>query len=43
MPSSGMVCCVVLVGTDVQEECSASIIRETKIGELGIMLAVTNN
>jgi hypothetical protein len=30
-----------LVRTDVSEECSASIIRVIRIGELGTMLAVT--
>jgi hypothetical protein len=30
-----------LVRTDVSEECSASIIKMTRIGELGTMLAVT--
>jgi hypothetical protein len=34
--------CVALVRTDVSEERSASIIRVTRIGELG-MLAVTSN
>jgi hypothetical protein len=33
---------VVLVRTDVSEELSASIIRVTRIGELGTMLAVTS-
>jgi hypothetical protein len=33
---------VAIVGTDVSEELSASIIRETRIGELG-NLAVTSN
>jgi hypothetical protein len=31
------------VGTDVSEERSASIIRVTRIGELGTTLAVTSN
>jgi hypothetical protein len=43
MPSSGMYCDVALVGTNVSEERTASIIRVTRIGELGTMLAVTNN
>jgi hypothetical protein len=34
---------VALVKTDVSEERSASIIRMTKIGELGTTLAVTSN
>jgi hypothetical protein len=34
---------VALVRTDVSEELSASIIRVTRIGELGAMLAVTSN
>jgi hypothetical protein len=32
-----------LVRTDVSEELSASIIRMTRIGELGTTLAVTSN
>jgi hypothetical protein len=43
MASSGMLRRVALVRTDVLEELSASIIRVTRIGELGITLAVTNN
>jgi hypothetical protein len=34
---------VACVRTDVSEELSASIIRVTRIGELGITLAVTSN
>jgi hypothetical protein len=34
---------VALVRTDVSEERSASMIRVTRIGELGITLAVTSN
>jgi hypothetical protein len=34
---------VVLVRTDVSEERSASIIRVTRIGELGTTLVVTSN
>jgi hypothetical protein len=32
---------VVLIGTDVSEECISSIITETKFGVLGTTLAVT--
>jgi hypothetical protein len=42
MASSGMLRRVTLVRTDVSEELSASIIRMTRIGELGT-LAVTRN
>jgi hypothetical protein len=35
-----MLCHVVLVRTDVLEELSASIIRVTKIGELGTTLEI---
>jgi hypothetical protein len=38
-----MLCCVVLVSTDVSEELSASFIRVTRMGELGTTLAVTGN
>jgi hypothetical protein len=41
MPSSGMLRRVALVSTDVSEEPSASIIRVTRICELGTTLAVT--
>jgi hypothetical protein len=40
---SGMLCCVLLVRTDVLEELSASCIRVTRIDELGTAIAVTNN
>jgi hypothetical protein len=38
MESSGMLHLVALVGTDVSEELSASIIRVTRMGELGTIL-----
>jgi hypothetical protein len=34
---------VALVRTDVSEELSASVIRVTRLGELGTTLAVTSN
>jgi hypothetical protein len=43
MLSSGMLRRVALVKTDVSEEHSASIIKVTRIGELGTTLAVTGN
>jgi hypothetical protein len=43
MPSSGMLRCVALIRTDVWEDGSASIIRVTRIGELGTTLSVTKN
>jgi hypothetical protein len=43
MASSGMLRRVALARTDVSEERSASIIRVTRIGELGTTLAVTSN
>jgi hypothetical protein len=43
MASSGMLRRVALVRTDVSEELSASIIRVTRISELGTTLAVTSN
>jgi hypothetical protein len=43
MASSGMLCRVPLVTTDVSEELNASFIRVTRIGVLGTTLAVTSN
>jgi hypothetical protein len=43
MASSEMLRCVALVITDVSEELSTSYISVTRIGELGITLAVTSN
>jgi hypothetical protein len=43
MPSSGILRREALVRTDVSEELSASLIRVTRIGELGTTLAVTIN
>jgi hypothetical protein len=43
MVSSGMLRRVALVRTDVSEELSASVIRVTRISELGTTLAVTSN
>jgi hypothetical protein len=43
MASSGMLRRVAVVRTDVSEELSASIIRVTRISELGTTLAVTSN
>jgi hypothetical protein len=43
MESSGMLCHVAHVRTDVSEELSASFIRVTRIDELGTALAVTSN
>jgi hypothetical protein len=42
MPSSGMIRRVALVGTDVSDELSASIIKVTRTGDLGTTLAVPN-
>jgi hypothetical protein len=43
MLSSGMLRHVADVRTDVSEEPSASIIRVTRIGELGTAIALTSN
>jgi hypothetical protein len=43
MASSGMLHRVAPVRTDVSEELIASVIRVTKIGELGTTLAATSN
>jgi hypothetical protein len=43
MVSSGMLCRVVLVRTEVSEEFSASFNKVTRICELGTTIAVTSN
>jgi hypothetical protein len=43
MPSSEVLRHVALVRTEVSEENIASVIRMTRIGELGTTLAVTSN
>jgi hypothetical protein len=42
MLSSGMLCCVALVRTNISEEHSASIMRVTRIGELGTLVVTSN-
>jgi hypothetical protein len=39
----GMLRHVALVRTDISEEPSASVIRMTRVGKLGTMLAITSN
>jgi hypothetical protein len=43
MPSSGILRLVTPIRTDVAEEYIASIIKVTRIGELGPTLAITSN
>jgi predicted Zn-dependent protease with MMP-like domain len=43
MPSSGMLRRAALLRTAASEESIASIIRVTRIGEIGTMLALTSN
>jgi hypothetical protein len=43
MPSSGILCRVALARTNISVELIASIIKVTRIGELGTVLAVTIN
>jgi hypothetical protein len=43
MASSGMLHHVAIVGTEVSDELSTSIIRVTRIGELGTTLAITSH
>jgi hypothetical protein len=40
MVSSGMLLHVILVRTEVSDECSASIIRVTRIGEIAFIFSV---
>jgi hypothetical protein len=42
MTSAGMLHDVALITTDVSEEGITSIIRVTRVGEIGTMLAITN-
>jgi hypothetical protein len=43
MPSSGMLRRVAVLGTDVSEVLSNSIIRVTRIGSVGTSLDLTSN
>jgi hypothetical protein len=43
MAPSGTLCRVALVRTEVLEKLSTSIIKVTRIGELGTVLAITSN
>jgi hypothetical protein len=43
MPSSGMLRRVALVRSDLLEDCSAFVIRVTRIVELRTTLAITDN
>jgi hypothetical protein len=43
MSSSGILRRVALVRTDFSEECSSSVVRVTRIGDIGTALAVTSN
>jgi hypothetical protein len=43
MPSYRMLGCADVVRTDASEESLASLIRVTRISELGTMLALTSN
>jgi hypothetical protein len=43
MASSGMLRRVAVIRTDVSKELKTSVIKVTRIGELGTTIAVTNN